>query len=121
MLGHIMEWFYSGLAGISQEENSIGYKKIKIRPQPVGDITFAKGSFHSPYGWVKSSWRKNDNLFFADVEIPVNSEGVLYLPVSEISIVYINGKVLKRFNKSADGKTTKIEIGSGKYHIEIIN
>ncbi|MBL0134188.1 MAG: family 78 glycoside hydrolase catalytic domain [Chitinophagaceae bacterium] len=121
MLGHIMEWFYSGLAGISQEENSIGYKKIKIRPQPVGDITYAKGSFHSPYGWVKSSWRKNDNLFFADVEIPVNSEGVLYLPVSEISIVYINGKVLKRFNKSADGKTTKIEIGSGKYHIEIIN
>ena len=58
MLGHIMEWFYSGLAGIGQEENSIAFKHIKIRPQPVGDITYAKGSFHSPYGWVITDWKK---------------------------------------------------------------
>ena len=63
MLGHIMEWFYSGLAGISQDENSIGYDHIKIRPQPVGDITYAKGSFHSPYGWITTDWKKENGHF----------------------------------------------------------
>lgn len=28
MLGHIMEWFYYGLAGISQADHSVGYKDI---------------------------------------------------------------------------------------------
>lgn len=38
MLGHIMEWFYSRLAGLGQEEGSVAFKHIKISPQPVGDI-----------------------------------------------------------------------------------
>ncbi|MCX6262715.1 MAG: family 78 glycoside hydrolase catalytic domain, partial [Bacteroidia bacterium] len=42
MLGHLMEWFYSGLGGIDQEESSMGYKKIIIKPEMVGDITFSK-------------------------------------------------------------------------------
>jgi alpha-L-rhamnosidase len=28
MLGHLMEWFYNGLAGIKQTENSVGFKEI---------------------------------------------------------------------------------------------
>jgi len=63
MLGHIMEWFCSGLAGISQEDNSIAFKHIKIRPQPVGDITSAKGSFNSPYGKITTAWKKNSEFF----------------------------------------------------------
>ena len=31
MFGHIMEWFYSGLAGISQEENWKGYGGNRFR------------------------------------------------------------------------------------------
>jgi hypothetical protein len=58
MLGHLMEWLYSGLAGIAQEESSVAYKHIRIRPQPVGDITSAKASFHSPYGWITTDWKK---------------------------------------------------------------
>jgi hypothetical protein len=58
MLGHIMEWFYSGLAGIGQEGNSIAFGHVRIRPQPVGDIHQAKADFHSPYGWISSAWER---------------------------------------------------------------
>jgi alpha-L-rhamnosidase len=32
MLGHLMEWFYTGLAGIRAAEGSIAFNKIEIRP-----------------------------------------------------------------------------------------
>jgi alpha-L-rhamnosidase len=49
MLGHIMEWFYSGLLGITEADDAVAYNHIVIRPQPVGNITSAKGYFISPY------------------------------------------------------------------------
>ena len=39
MLGHIEEWFYRGLGGISSDPSGPGFKKIIIKPQIVGDLT----------------------------------------------------------------------------------
>jgi hypothetical protein len=82
MLGHIMEWFYEGLAGISQAANSVGYKNIVIRPQVVGDITHAEASFQSPYGEIKSAWEKTGKKFELKVNIPANTTAEVYLPGS---------------------------------------
>lgn len=117
MLGHIMEWFYSGLAGISQEENSIAFKHVKIRPQPVGDITSARGSFHSPYGWITNDWKKSDKLFSLHVQIPVNSKATLYVPVTASSTIFLNGKRIDSATLK-DG-TAIIETGSGEYDVEV--
>lgn len=117
MLGHIMEWFYSGLAGISQEENSIAFKHVKIRPQPVGDITSAKGSFHSPYGWITTDWKKAGTTFLLHVQIPVNSKATLYVPVTQSSMIYMNGKQVRDY-RMKDGAAV-IETGSGEYGIEV--
>ena len=92
MLGHIMEWLYSGLAGISQEDSSIAYEHIRIRPQPVGDITYAKGSFQSPYGLISTDWKKEDNQFNLAVHIPVNTTANIYLLAKAESTIYVNGK-----------------------------
>ncbi len=119
MLGHIMEWFYTGLAGISQEENSVGYKHIKIRPQPVGDIIFAKGSFLSPYGLITSDWKKDNTNFLLRVNVPVNTTAAIYLPVTNKSFVYMNGeKVSNNKIKLKDGNAI-IETGSGEYTFEV--
>lgn len=117
MLGHIMEWFYGGLAGISQEENSVGYKHIKIRPQPLGDITSAKGSFHSPYGWIITDWKKEKNHFLLHVQIPVNTAANVYVPATSSSQIYINGQKIKE-SKIRDGVAI-IAIASGKYDFEV--
>jgi alpha-L-rhamnosidase len=80
MLGHLMEWFYAGLAGIKQAEGSAGYKKIIIRPQPVGDITNAKAEYHAPYGLIKADWTKTHGLFNLSLSIPANTTAEIYLP-----------------------------------------
>jgi len=119
MLGHVMEWFYSGIAGISQEENSIGFKHVKIRPQPIGDINFAKGSFHSPNGWITTDWKRTQTNFSLKVHIPANSTATVYLPVTSTSKVYLDGTLLSDVeNKDNSGK---INIGSGEYNFEVMN
>ncbi len=80
MLGHLMQWFYEGLAGISQAVNSVGYKNIVIRPQVVGDITHAAASFQSPYGEIRSAWKKTGNSFELNVTVPANTTATIYLP-----------------------------------------
>ena len=119
MLGHIMEWFYSGLAGIAQEENSIGYKTIKIRPQPVGDITSAKGKFHCPYGWITTDWKKDGNHFLLNVQVPVNTTADVYLPATSSSKIYNNGVEIRNTNFVVKDNMAVINMGSGKYEFEV--
>ncbi|NNV55139.1 family 78 glycoside hydrolase catalytic domain [Limnovirga soli] len=117
MLGHIMEWLYSGLAGIGQEDSSTGYKIIKIRPQPVGDITAANGSFHTPYGWVSTSWTKNENGFALQTQIPVNTTANIYVPATATSSIFVNGK--KKNDVPIKDNAAIVTTGSGKYLIEV--
>lgn len=84
MLGHLMEWFYTALAGISQPDTSIAFKQIVIRPQVVGNITSAKASYASPYGLIRSEWTKKDGVFSIEVEIPANTTAKIILPGNEV-------------------------------------
>lgn len=92
MLGHLMEWFYTGLAGIQQTESTLAYKRIVIKPQPVGDITFAKATYQSVYGEVVSDWKIENGIFVLDVTIPANTNADIYLPGSKKIIKTGSGK-----------------------------
>lgn len=122
MLGHIMEWFYNGLGGINQADTDIAYKSIIIDPQAVGDISFANAKFESPYGLIRSAWKKKANSFLLEVEIPVNTTAVIYLPANNIGAVKENGKPVAG-NKQmklagfSNGKAM-VSIGSGVYRFE---
>ena len=122
MLGHLMEWFYTGLAGIKQADNSVAYSKIEIKPQPVGDVTAAKATYHSPYGEIVSDWsvripseKKDDDKFELDVEIPVNTTATIYIPVKSKQQVTTGGALITA--KYLDGNAV-IKVGSGKYHFK---
>ncbi len=123
MLGHIMEWFYTGLGGISQEENSTAYKVIKIHPVMVGDITHAKADYQSPYGLISSEWTKNNGKLNLEVEIPVNSTANVYFPVKDLQKITESGKPVKdnnQFEKVASSSDEMIlKVGSGKYSFEV--
>ncbi|WP_191908764.1 family 78 glycoside hydrolase catalytic domain [Larkinella humicola] len=116
-MGHILEWFYEGIAGIAQEENSVAFKHLKLRPQPVGDLTWARGRFHSPYGWVMTSWTKTASRFRYQVEIPVNTRATVYLPARSRSKIYKNGKIVRDYKIEAN--TALLELGSGQYELKV--
>ena len=116
MLGHLMEWFYSGLAGIRQTEHSVAYKEVEIRPEPVGDVNSVKAEFSSPYGLIKSKWLKSATGFELKTSIPANCTALIYLPAKAGSEVMMNGKKVAAEYK--EGKAV-VKTGSGDYKFYI--
>ena len=98
MLGHLMEWFYCGLGGIDQEESSVGYKEIIIKPEMAGNITFSKTSYQSPYGEIRCNWDKQEDIIRINVEIPVNTTAKVFIPVKLKSIVAESGIDVSKVN-----------------------
>src|SRR5699024_6003825 len=73
MLGHIMEWFYGGLAGIKQTDDSKGYNHILIEPNMVGNIEWTQAWYESPDGRIESAWSLENEKGSMHVKIPVNA------------------------------------------------
>jgi len=74
MLGHIIEWYYAGLAGI--RPLSPGFKKIEICPYLPDSMNHLKASYKCPYGTITVEMnRREDGSVKLDVSAP---EKVLY-------------------------------------------
>jgi len=123
MLGHIMEWFYTGLGGIKQDKQSIAFKNIIIRPETVGDISEAKVSYLSSYGVIKSEWTKKDGLFTLKVEVPVNTTATVYLPATDAKDITESDKAIAGQKGiqfiSIENNKTLYKIGSGVYTFKV--
>ncbi|MDR1172723.1 MAG: glycoside hydrolase family 78 protein [Bacteroidales bacterium] len=117
MFGSVGEWFYQALLGINPA--APGFKRVVIKPQPAGDLTWARGSFESIQGTIGSSWKIDDGRFLFDVAVPVNTVAEIWVPSNGASAVTESGKPAK------DAKGLKLirhekdyaifEAGSGKY------
>ena len=80
MFGDVSNWFFQWIAGIGLDPNTAAFKHVLIRPQPVGDLTWAKASVNSPYGKISSSWKKDAKGFHLTIEIPANATATVALP-----------------------------------------
>ncbi|HMD70312.1 MAG TPA: family 78 glycoside hydrolase catalytic domain [Bryobacteraceae bacterium] len=80
MLGHAEEWFYRYLAGIDFDLSRPPGERIVLRPTPVGDITYAAATVHTPLGKIVSSWNLSSGKLIYDVEIPPNTQAKVILP-----------------------------------------
>ncbi len=119
MLGHIMEWFYTGLGGIKQEESSVAFQNIIIRPEIVGDINWVKSNYQSPYGLIKSEWKKENNILEMKVEIPANTSATIYLPTNNKTSILENGKKIVISNTAAGKYFCKVGSGSYIYNMTV--
>jgi len=133
MFGSVDAWFYKVLAGINVDAAYPGFRRIIIRPYPVGELLHASASVHTVRGLVCSSWQKDRDSFTLNVEIPVNSGAYLSLPASlnwHSPIVREGGEVIFKgaafipghpgVNSGvAEEQFIKFEIGSGSFTFQI--
>ena len=123
MLGHLYEWLYSGLGGISQSSASVAYKEIVIDPKPVGDINAVKTSYKSAYGLIRSEWKNTDAAFVQLVEVPANATALVHLPAADLKAVSESGVPVAEVRgitveKPVDGKIV-LRVGSGIYNFKV--
>lgn len=80
MLGHLMEWLYGGLCGITQEPESVAWKNILIKPQVLPEVGHARATLKVGNGMIGSSWKIDGGTLTVDVEIPKGSEARVFVP-----------------------------------------
>ena len=66
--GAVCEWLFRSMCGI----NVAGENHFTIRPLAGGSFTFAKATYKSIYGTVKSGWKKTAEGYEYEIEIPSN-------------------------------------------------
>ena len=122
MLGHLMEWFYSGIGGIRQTTGSASYDTILISPDISGDLTWAETTFNTIHGETSSLWKIEGNTLFLKVRIPVNSRAVVVIPQNDPDKILENGIPVKQTKdiriKEVSGGKTFCETGSGEFLLE---
>ena len=137
--GAIGDWMYKTLGGInsSSKTDGVGYKKIILKPHVDNKLVSKKEEEQSEderltmvntdldtyYGKISSHWKKGDNQFSMDFNIPVNTTAELHIPTNAIEKI-MEGK--SKLSKSKDItiiETTATEVivslGSGAYHFTI--
>jgi alpha-L-rhamnosidase len=116
MFGSIDEWFYRSLLGINPLEP--GFSRIQIKPQPAGDLKWAKGHFDSVKGRIVSDWKIDTGNFTLSVEVPHNTTAEVWIPVSTKGVLLDGKDVISapdlKFLKR-EGRYSVYLCGGGKY------
>ena len=86
-----------------------------IQPEPVGDLRYARTTFETEYGTIVSDWRKEEGAFYLHVEIPANSSGTVYFPVSGVISITKNGVDVKTVVEAGENGRPCLRVGSGVY------
>lgn len=120
MLGHIEQWFYSGLAGIRLNFAKKPGHQLEIRPSMVGNLTWVRARYHSVLGNIVSNWRRNGAACTMNVTIPVNTLATIYIPHTGQSLVRVNGVPLAKLSAikllGQTGRRVVCRVPSGVYH-----
>jgi hypothetical protein len=119
MLGQIMEWFYGDLAGLAPDVAHPGFERVRIRPQPVSGITWARAAHLSPRGRIAVEWRRDGGAFSLDVELPPNTSAEVWVPAEGVSNVSEGGTPVGRSPGvrilREEGGRVVLAVDSGRY------
>lgn len=121
LLGDLIAWFYQDLAGIKAE--APGFKTITMKPEPVVGLDSVAASYETPYGLVRSSWKKVNGNMHWHITVPPNTRALIYLPVGTMSDVREQGKAIStssglKYIGQKEGREV-VEAGSGEYNFEL--
>jgi alpha-L-rhamnosidase len=83
-LGAVANFMHTTIGGLSPLEP--GWKKVLIRPQPGGDLTWARSSHRSPYGLIACEWRIVGNELHVNLTVPPNCTARVELPSLTVEI-----------------------------------
>ena len=124
MLGHILEWLYDGLAGITMPDSGVAFGHSIIRPEVVGDVQWAQADYHSPYGMISSHWKKDGPVFDLSVVVPANTTATIYLPAPAGAVITegwktIGGREEVRLIRR-DSAMAVFDVGSGSYNFRAV-
>ena len=125
LLGDLLIWLFEDVAGIKSDDQSVGFKKIVMRPAVTDSLSTVNASYHTPYGILKSAWNKQQKNFEWNISVPANSSAIVYIPAVSAKQIMESKLPLDKnpavqFLKM-DGQFAVVSIGSGNYSFYVNN
>ena len=125
-------FFYKVLAGIDIDAAAPGFRRVSIRPYPLGDLSHAQASLDTVRGVVSAAWRRSADTLSLQVALPCNTYGRVCLPKLNLGRVTVRerGKLIwkkRAWVEPVAGITGGVEseshvafeVGSGGYSFEL--
>ena len=122
LAGPLGVWFHETVAGIRLDPSYPGYEHIILKPQPIGDLTYAEAQTETIRGEVKVSWKLAEGKLFVSVTIPANTTATLALPVAANAAVQEtegDGTGVTPSTGAHSYASWTRELGSGTYHFNV--
>ena len=120
MMGHIEEWFYSVLAGITPL--SPAYRTFAVKPFFSRKLDYAAAQVDTPFGEISSHWQRTDGKIHLQVEVPGGTLASILLPRAD---AVVNGVPLASgslpdgiVEVDVDDDSIRIKAAHGSYAIE---
>ncbi len=116
--GSVGEYLFRHIAGI--QNITPGYQQIRIEPIIRQGLTWARATYQSICGEIRSAWRIRDDRLEMEIAIPPNTSATVFIPVKHPdSICESNRPAASAEGVTylrTEGESTVFEIGSGQYH-----
>ncbi len=128
MFGDFSAWMYQYLAGIRLSDAvcavaqrvdpaQVAFKTFIIAPEPVEGLDWVKAAHDSPYGMMRSRWVKSADGFNLEVDVPVNTSAIVYLPAPP----GYQGIIAPVPEVTSDRDRAAFKVGSGHYRFSVTN
>ncbi len=122
LVGDLLIWLYEYLGGIAPDGGRPGFKHIVMKPHPVVGLDSVTASHRSPYGEIRSEWRRRGDAFFWNITIPPNTTATVSVPAGRAEQVTEGGRPAAsapgvEFLRMDHGRAV-FRLGSGAYLFE---
>ncbi len=87
--GAVCQWIFENIGGI--QTDGPGFKHIVLKPSPNNSLSWAKTSYRSIQGSIKSDWTLKGTNFSCQVTVPTGTTAVIYIPADSSSSVMESG------------------------------
>lgn len=123
--GAVTEWMFRGLAGI--DTDGPGFRRLTLRPAPpspgsnpdVAPVNWVKAEYGSVQGRISSRWKRENDRFELDLELPANTSATLHLPSKGADTATEGGRPVAQAESvkilRQEGDRTVLAVGSGRY------
>lgn len=109
-------WYIDGVTGIRRDASKPGFQEFIIRVPKLSEsqLKWAKASFDSPAGMIKSEWKRENGSTTLNITVPPNCKSTVYFPDEKGRETKESTGIAKIVGKK-DGYIL-FEVPSGKYH-----
>ena len=91
MFGSVSQWLFETVGGIRADDAAVGFDRVVVAPQVVGDLTHAKARYNSIRGPLVCDWQLQDARLHMKVTIPPGVTATVYVPTGDASSITESG------------------------------